>query len=53
MKDEDRYHIYYLDKKREEEEWIYVKGRYGGRVRRKVKDLSDDYDYLPGRNCYE
>lgn len=52
MKNEDRYHIYYLDKK-EEDEWIYVKGRYGGRVRRKVKDPSDDYDYLPGRNCNE
>lgn len=48
---EDRTYAYRLDA--EDDEWIYVKGRYGGRVRRKVKDPSDDYDYLPGRNCNE
>ena len=47
---EDRVWAYRLDS--EDDEWIYVKGRYGGRVRRRVTDLSDDYDCLPGRNCH-
>lgn len=48
---EDRTYAYRLGA--EEDEWIYVKGRYGGRVRRKVKTSLWDDDDLPSRNCFE
>lgn len=48
---EDRAYAYRLDA--EDDEWIYVKGRYGGRVRRKVKTPPWDDDDLPSRNCFE